>query len=338
MFDFFKKKQYEPDVSTQSEKSSYIERQEKRHQRDKNDLIECFYRGVNYSPEELQALNDFLDGVVLKGYKFFHSYYGNMIMVQEANRLQRTMALPINYDRFQKEMSVDKEYIDISYDCAMAYGVVQPLIDKFNKDVREKKMEKNLNASHNSDKKLLRIKRLIKSHLDFYLYDNSCDYTQGKKTKSEWKECDSTIKKIDGLVDFAFNQIQEEEEDESITWSKLDNAIKEQLQDLNELDAQLRNIKISKKKGGEKMDKIYVPIYDNGEPFEDNATSVENVCFKNYWECVKWIEEQEEDGVHYKRNDTFNCWEFGLDDSELKGKDILNPDGFYIIEELTLKD
>lgn len=257
-------------------------------------------------------------------------------MVQEANRLQRTMALPINYDRFQKKMSVDKEYIDISYDCAMAYCVVQPLIEKFNEDMREKKMEKDLNISYNSDKKLLLTKKIIQAHLDFYLYNNGCDYRSGVKTEQEWRECSRTLHEMESLIEFVFNKIHEE--DSGITWERLDKALQEQEETLDRINVQIGDIKMSATKGGEKMDKIYVPIYDNGELYEDNATSVENVCFKNYWECVKWIEEQEEDGVHYKRNDTFNCWELGTDDSELNGKDILDPDGFYIIEELTLKD
>lgn len=338
MFGFFKKKQTQSDQVDIKENSDYSERQKTKHQKNKSDLIEYFHRGVDYSPKERQALNKFLDGVALKGCKFFHSCYGNKIMVQEVTGWQQKLALPINYDRFQKEMSVDKEYAEISYDCAMVYGVVAPLIDKFNEDIREEKMKKDLKVSNNSDKKLLLTKRIIQSHLDFYLYDNNCDYTQGKKTRAEWKECGNTIKKINGLIDFAFDEIQKEEEDKNVTWNKLNKVISEQIQDLNELDTQLKDITVSATKGGEKMDKIYVPIYDNGEPFEDNSTSVENVCFKNYWECVKWIEEQEEDGVHYKRNDSFNLWELGLDDSELKSKDISHPDGFFTIQELTLKD
>lgn len=214
MFGFFRKKQTELYQTIDTEKSSYVQRQEKKHERDKNNLIECFHRGVNYSPEELQALNDFLDGVALKGYKFFHSYYGNMIMVQESNRLQRTMALPISYDRFQKKMSVDKEYIDISYDCSMAYGVVQPLIEKFNKDMREKKMEKGLNISHNSDKKLFLTKTLIDAYLDFYDYNNDCDYRVGDITETEWKTYTRALEDCRNIIDFAFDKKQWSEEDD----------------------------------------------------------------------------------------------------------------------------
>lgn len=55
-------------------------------------------------------------------------------------------------------------------------------------------------------------------------------------------------KKIDNLIDFAFNKIQQEEEDKSTTLDKLDTTINCQMQYLNELDAQLGDIKVSKKK------------------------------------------------------------------------------------------
>lgn len=109
-------------------------------------------------------------------------------------------------------------------------------------------MLKNLDTNYQSRKRLSFIKKLIKSHLDFYFYDNNCDYTQGNKTKEEWYECYHTIKKIDNLIDFAFNKIQQEEEDKNTTLDKLDTTINGQTQYLNELDAQLGDIKVSKKK------------------------------------------------------------------------------------------
>lgn len=72
-------------------------------------------------------------------------------------------------------------------------------------------MLKNLDTNYTSRNRLSLIKKLIKSHLDFYFYDNNCDYTQGNKTRAEWRECYHTIQKIDNLIDFAFNKIQEED-------------------------------------------------------------------------------------------------------------------------------
>lgn len=109
-------------------------------------------------------------------------------------------------------------------------------------------MLKDLDNNYQSRNRLSLIKKLIKSHLDFYFYDNNCDYTQGNKTKEEWHECYHTIKKIDSLIDFAFNKIQQEEEDKSTILDKLDTTINGQTQYLNELDTQLGDIKVSKKK------------------------------------------------------------------------------------------
>lgn len=334
MFGLFKKKQSQSNQVDIKENSNYSERQKTKHQKNKSDLIEYFHRGVDYSLKEQQALNKFLDGVALKGCKFFHSFYGNKIMVQEVTGWQQKLALPINYDRYKKQMSVDKDYTDLSYDCAMTYNVVQPLIEQFNKEVRGEKMEKDLNVSLGSDKRLLLIKKLIKSHLDFYSYNNDCDYKQKIKTPEEWRECKRTLHEMESLIEFAFNKIKEE----SITWNELGKVIDKQIQDLNELDTQLRDMTASKTKGGDGMDKIYVPLYDNGEPYEDNVTYPESVCFKNYSDCVKWIEEQEEDGINYRYNENFDCWELFIEEEDEDNYDILYPDGFYTIHKMMLKD
>lgn len=338
MLGFFKKQHSQSNQVDIKENSSHNECQKNKHQKNKNDVIEYFHRGVDYSPTELQALNKFLDGVALSGYKFFHSLCGNMIMVQEVSGWQQKLALPINYDRYKKQMSVDKEYTDISYDCAMTYSVVQPLIEQFNKEMRGEKMVKDLNANYNSDKKLSTMKRLIQSHLDFYMYDNTCDYKTCVKTVEDYEECKRTLQEMKRLVEFVFNKIQEETEDESVIWNKLDNAIEKQLQKLDKLDKQLGDIKMSATKGEEKLDKIYVPIYDNGEPYEDNASYLENVCFKDFEACVKWIEEQCEDGVCYQRSGNFGHWKLKLDKVDEEKCDILYPDGFYTIHELTLME
>lgn len=339
MFGLFKKKQSQSDQVDIKENSNYSERQKTKHQKNKSDLIEYFHRGVDYSPEELQALNNFLDGVALSGCKFFHSLCGNMIMVQEVSGWQQKLALPINYDRYKQQMSVDKEYTDISYDCAMTYNVVQPLIEKFNKEMRGEEMVKDLDTSINSDNRLLSIKKLIQSHLDFYLYDNECDYRSGVKTVEELRECSRTLKEMKSLVDFAFNKFQEEEaKDESITWSKLDNAIEKQLQELDKLDQQLEDMTATEPQEEDDMKVVYVPIYDNGEPSEGNVTYTENVCFKDFEACVKWIEEQCEDGVHYQRSGNFGRWKLKLDKVDEEKCDILYPDGYYTIHEMELKE
>ena len=246
MFGLFKKTHSNSDQVDVKENSNYSERQKTKHKKNKSNLIEYFHRGVDYSPKELEALNKFLDGVALKGHKFFHSCYGNMIMVQEVEGWQQKLALPINYDRYKQQMSVDKDYTDLSYDCAMTYNVVQPLIEQFNKEVRGERNMKDLNVSYNSEKRLLLIKKLIQSHLDFYLYDNDCDYKQGIKTSAEWRECSRTLHEMESLIEFTFSKIQEEEK--SITWSQLNQTIDKQLQDLNELDTQLRDIETMKAK------------------------------------------------------------------------------------------
>lgn len=216
MFGFFKKAHSNSNQVDVKENSSYSERQKIKHQKDKSDLIEYFHRGVDYSPKELEALNKFLDGVALNGYKFFHSCYGNMIMVQEATGWQQKLSLPINYDRYKPQMSVDKDYTDFSYDCAMTYSVVQPLIEQFNKDVRGEKVMKDLSVSLDSDKRLLLIKELIQSHLDFYDYNNDCDYRVGDITEEEWKTYTRALEDCKGIVDFAFNKKQWSKEDEKL--------------------------------------------------------------------------------------------------------------------------
>lgn len=338
MFGFFKKKQSQSDPVDIKENSNYSERQKTKHQKNKSDLIEYFHRGVDYNSKELQALNKFLDGVALSGCKFFHSLYGNMIMVQEVSGWQQKLALPINYDRYKKQMSVDKEYTDISYDCAMTYKVVQPLIEQFNKEVRGEKFMRELSVNCNSDKKLLEAKRLMKSHLDFYIYNNGCDYKTRVKTLEDYEECKRTLQEMKSLVEFVFNKIQEEKEDESITWGKLNKAIEEQTQDLNELDTQLRDIIVKNPQKEENSQVIYVPIFDNGEPYEDNCTYPESVCFKNYSDCVKWIENQTLEGVGYERNESEDLWQLAIPQSQLDWNDVDDPYRFYTIHEMTVQE
>lgn len=215
MFSLFKKTHFNADQVDIKENSNYSERQKIKHKKNKNDLIEYFHRGVDYSPKELEALNKFLDGVALSGYKFFHSCYGNMIMVQEVMGWQQKLALPINYDRYEQQMSVDKEYTDFSYDCAMTYSVVQPLIEQFNKDVRGEKMVKE-HKQQKSDLQyaMFLVKTLIDAHLDFYDYNNDYDYRVGDITEEEWKTYIRALKDCRDIIDFAFDKKQWSEEDD----------------------------------------------------------------------------------------------------------------------------
>lgn len=217
MFGFFKKKHSQLNQEDRTENSSYNERQRAKHQKNKSDLIESFHRGVDYSSKELEALNKFLDGVALSGYKFFHSCYGNMIMVQEVTDWQQKLALPINYDRHKQQMSVDKDYTDFSYDCAMIYSVVQPLIEQFNKDVRGEKMVKE-HKQQKSDLQyaMFLVKTLIDAHLDFYDYNNDCDYRVGDITEEEWKTYIRALKDCRDIIDFAFDKKQWSEEDDEL--------------------------------------------------------------------------------------------------------------------------
>lgn len=215
MFSLFKKTHSNADQVDIKENSSYIDRQRTKHQKDQSDLIKYFHRGVDYSTKELEVLNKFLDGVALSGYKFFHSCYGNMIMVQEVMGWQQKLALPINYDRYKKQMSVDKDYTDFSYDCAMTYSVVQPLIEQFNKDVRGEKMVKEHKLQKSdSQYAMFLVKTLIDAHLDFYDYNNDCDYRVGDITKEEWKTYTRALEDCRDIIDFAFDKKQWSEEDD----------------------------------------------------------------------------------------------------------------------------
>lgn len=215
MFGLFKKTHSNVDQVDIKESSSYSESQEIQHKKDKNDLIEYFRRGVDYSPKELESLNKFLDGVALNGYKFFHSCYGNMIMVQEAMGWQQKLSLPINYDRYKQQMSVDKDYTDCSYDCAMTYSAVQPLIEQFNKDVRGEQIVKEHKLQEpDLQYALFLVEMLIDAYLDFYDYKNDCDYGVGDITEEEWKTYTRALEDCRGVIDFAFDKKQWSKENE----------------------------------------------------------------------------------------------------------------------------
>ena len=217
MFKLFKKTHSNVDPVDIKESPSYSESQKIKHQKDKNDLMEYFHRGVDYSPKELEALNKFLDGVALNGYKFYHSCYGNMIMTQEVTGWQQKLALPINYDRHKQQMGVDKDYTDLSYDCAMTYSVVQPLIEQFNKDVRgEQIVNEHKLQEPDLQYAMFLVKTLIDAHLDFYDYNNDCDYRVGDITEEEWKPYTRALEDCRDIIDFAFDKKQWSKEDEKL--------------------------------------------------------------------------------------------------------------------------
>lgn len=86
------------------------------------------------------------------------------------------------------------------------------------------------------------------------------------------------------------------------------------------------------------MNKIYVPIYDNGEPYEDNYTYPESVCFRNKQQCINWIEQQNVNGIYYKFNDEYKYWGLGINEKQAMKRNISYPYGCYEIKELILKD
>lgn len=86
------------------------------------------------------------------------------------------------------------------------------------------------------------------------------------------------------------------------------------------------------------MNKIYVPIYDNGEIYEDNCTYAENICFRNKQRFINWIEQQNVNGVYYKFNNEYKEWQLEVDEIKAMKLNIPYPYGCYKIKELTLKD
>lgn len=80
----------------------------------------------------------------------------------------------------------------------------------------------------------------------------------------------------------------------------------------------------------------YVPIYNNGELWEDNWVAPPDKAFKSRRACVRWIEAQKQRGYHYTYNKTFDIWELPVDKNDPHYYDISNPDGFYRIYRVEL--
>lgn len=81
---------------------------------------------------------------------------------------------------------------------------------------------------------------------------------------------------------------------------------------------------------------VYVPIYNNGELWEDNWTAPPTKAFRRRKDCVMWIESQEERSYYYTYNKIFDIWELPVGEIDPYYYDISNPDGFYKIYRVEL--
>lgn len=52
------------------------------------------------------------------------------------------------------------------------------------------------------------VKTLIDAHLDFYDYNNDCDYRMGDITEEEWKTYARALEDAKGIIDYAFEETQ----------------------------------------------------------------------------------------------------------------------------------
>ncbi len=60
------------------------------------------------------------------------------------------------------------------------------------------------------------VKTLIDAHLDFYDYNNDCDYRVGDITEEEWKTYTRALEDCRDIIDFAFDKKQWSKEDEKL--------------------------------------------------------------------------------------------------------------------------
>lgn len=58
------------------------------------------------------------------------------------------------------------------------------------------------------------VKTLIDAHLDFYDYNNDCDYRVGDVTEKEWNAYTRALEDCRGIIDFAFDKKQWSTENE----------------------------------------------------------------------------------------------------------------------------
>lgn len=80
----------------------------------------------------------------------------------------------------------------------------------------------------------------------------------------------------------------------------------------------------------------YVPIYNNGELWEDNWTAPPKKVFKSRRACIEWIEQQGELDYHYTFDKTFNVWSIPIDKENPDCGEMLYPDSFYRIYRVEL--
>lgn len=82
---------------------------------------------------------------------------------------------------------------------------------------------------------------------------------------------------------------------------------------------------------------VYAPIFNNGEPWEDNKTYMLDVVFVSKNDCIKWIENiTAEDGSKYSYNGLSSRWELRIDKYNPYGSKIQHPFGTYRIKEINL--
>ena len=80
----------------------------------------------------------------------------------------------------------------------------------------------------------------------------------------------------------------------------------------------------------------YVPIYNNGELWEDNKTYPPEKVFKSRKACVRWIESQQELGYHYTFDNTFNIWTLPINEKNPDYDEMLYPNSLYRIYRVEL--
>lgn len=105
----------------------------------------------------------------------------------------------------------------------------------------------------------------------------------------------------------------------------------------HKLEKESRDIMIDDKVLQTKTDSVvYVPIYNNGELWEDNWTAPPDKAFKSREACTKWIESQEECGYYYTYNKISDIWQLAVAQNDPYYYDISNPYGFYRIYRVEL--
>lgn len=80
---------------------------------------------------------------------------------------------------------------------------------------KNQKEEKNLELAYKNfynstnqdwDFILNKLKSLIFSHIDFYLYQNECKHRSGEKSTEEWRAYNEAISDITSVIEFALDK------------------------------------------------------------------------------------------------------------------------------------